>query len=138
MRVRHLFLASLLGGFGLLFWLWLTLLSPWTYQRPADLPTLPDGPQQVFVYGTLTYAPVRWLVYGRTGSPTIAQLDGFERQGLDLNPTENARTEGLILEVSSNELMRLDRYERLGVRYERTWVQLADGQQVWVYRRLAQ
>lgn len=138
MRARHLLFAGLLAVLVLLFWLWLTLLSPWTYQRPADLPAQPDGPQRVFVYGTLTQAPVRWLVYGRTGNPSTGQLHGFERQGLDLRPDESAQVDGLILDVSANELMRLDRYERLGLRYERVRVKLADGQRVWVYRRLAE
>lgn len=137
MRARHIIIVILLAALGLLAWLWLTLLSPWTYQRPADLPAPPDGPQQVFVYGTLTHAPVRWLVYGRTGNPTSAQLNDFERHGLDLSHASNARVEGKILDVNAQELMRLDRYERLGVRYERTRVRVADGQQVWVYRRLA-
>lgn len=136
MRARHLFFAGLLAALLLLFWLWLTMLSPWTYQQPAGLPVLPEGQQKVFVYGTLTYAPVRWLVYGRSGNPAPALLTGFERQGLDLNPDDNAQVKGLTLEVNPSELSRLDRYERLGVRYERIRIRLADGQQAWVYQRL--
>lgn len=136
MRVRHLVLAVLFATLLLLFWLWLTMLSPWTYQQPAGLPPLPEGQQKVFVYGTLTYAPVRWLVYGRSGNPVPALLIGFERQGLNLHPDDDAQVKGLALEVTPSELMRLDRYERLGIRYERTRVCLADGQQAWVYQRM--
>ncbi|MFG6177267.1 gamma-glutamylcyclotransferase family protein [Halomonas sp. THAF12] len=117
-------------------WLWLTLLSPWTYERPDHLAPIGEGPHALFVYGTLTHAPVRWLVYGRTGEPTAATLEGYRRTGLDLTPSPGDRVDGLRLTVSADELARLDRYERLGVRYRRVRVTLSDGDDVWVYRRL--
>ncbi|SEK23104.1 gamma-glutamylcyclotransferase family protein [Halomonas daqiaonensis] len=117
-------------------WLWLSMLSPWTYDRPDHLDPVQEGPHRVFVYGTLTYAPIRWLVYGRAGDPELAVLEGFERTGLDLSPAPEARVEGLLLRVNAEELERLDRYERLGIRYERVRQALTDGRQAWVYRRL--
>lgn len=116
---------------------WLIMLSPFTYDYPDDwrMPD-PDRSHQVFVYGTLTAAPVRWLVMGRTGDPEQYTLEGFERQGLDLRKSEESRVEGLLLEVSASELRRLDRYERLGIRYERVRVPLDDDRSAWVYRRL--
>lgn len=137
MRSRRLVQFSLLSApLAILAWLWLTMLSPWTYQRPDDLPPVAEGTQAVFVYGTLTYAPVRWLVYGRAGDPSPAVLPGFERHGLDLSPRHSSRVDGLVLKVSGDELARLDRYERLGLRYERIHVPLASGEQAWVYLRL--
>ncbi|WP_136246689.1 gamma-glutamylcyclotransferase family protein [Halomonas borealis] len=117
-------------------WLWLTMLSPWTYERPAHLAPIAEGPHVLFVYGTLTHAPIRWLVYGRAGAPTEGTLEGFQRDGLDLGRCSDCRVEGLRLSVSAEELARLDRYERLGVRYRRVRVPLTDGQSAWVYRRL--
>lgn len=117
-------------------WLWLSLLSPWTYERPDHLAPVQEGPHRVFVYGTLTQAPIRWLVYGRAGDPEPAVLEGFERTGLDLSPAPGARVEGLLLRVEAEELERLDRYERLGIRYERVRHVLIDGREAWVYRRL--
>ncbi|MGM0985060.1 MAG: gamma-glutamylcyclotransferase family protein [Pseudomonadota bacterium] len=117
-------------------WLWLSMLSPWTYDRPAHLDPVQEGPHRVFVYGTLTHAPVRWLVYGRTGNPEPAVLEDVERTGLDLSPEPGARVEGLLLRVKAEELERLDRYERLGIRYERVRMTLSDGRRVWVYQRL--
>ncbi|MGM0634381.1 MAG: gamma-glutamylcyclotransferase family protein [Pseudomonadota bacterium] len=117
---------------------WLIMLSPLTYKYPDDW-RMPDSDRShpVFVYGTLTAAPVRWLVMGRTGDPEQYTLEGFERQGLDLRKSEESRVEGLLLEVSASELRRLDRYERLGIRYERVRVPLDDdGRSAWVYRRL--
>ncbi len=131
-------LGALALGFPLALagWLWLSLLSPWTYERPEHLAPVQEGPHRVFVYGTLTHAPVRWLVYGRVGDPEPAVLEGFERTGLDLSPAAGARVEGLLLRVEGEELERLDRYERLGLRYERVRLVLADGREAWVYRRL--
>ncbi|HSH48861.1 MAG TPA: gamma-glutamylcyclotransferase family protein [Halomonas sp.] len=136
MQSRYVRLGLLLAPLTIPAWLWLTMLSPWTYQRPDHLPPVDAGSQAVFVYGTLTCAPVRWLVYGRAGDPEPAVLPGFERQGLDLQPKNDGRVRGLVLDVSGTELIRLDRYERLGVRYRRIQVQLASGQQAWVYVRL--
>lgn len=137
MRFRYfVYSGLLLAPLLMLAWLWLTMLSPWIYQPPDGLTPISQGSQAVFVYGTLTHAPVRWLVYGRTGEPSPAVLKGFERHGLNLTPRPGAHVDGLRLEVSGEELARLDRYERLGIRYERTRMALASGTQAWVYLRL--
>lgn len=117
-------------------WLWLTMLSPWTYERPDHLAPVSAGAHRVFVYGTLRHAPVRWLVYGRTGSPEPAVLEAYRRDGLDIDPHPDGRVEGLLLRVDADELARLDRYERLGERYERVRVTLVDSRRAWTYRRL--
>ncbi|MDW7745117.1 gamma-glutamylcyclotransferase family protein [Halomonas sp.] len=116
-------------------WLWLSLLSPWTYDRPDHLAPVQEGPHRVFVYGTLTHAPVRWLVYGRVGDPEPAVLEGYRRNDLDLEKAPRGEVEGLVLTVDAGELARLDRYERLGIRYDRVQVTLADGRRAWAYRR---
>lgn len=128
-------------------WLWFTMLSPWYYQRPPDLAPVDDGPHQVFVYGTLRYAPIRYVVMGTSGSPETASLGGYRRCGLNIapitapsvtaQPTPNSVINGLVLDVSAAELARLDRYEQLGVRYTRRQITLQDDTRAWVYRRLA-
>lgn len=133
--LRYLLIGA--GGTGLIAagYLWLVLFSPFTYERPAELAPIAAGEHRVFVYGTLRHAPIRWLVYGRAGDPEEATLEGFRRDGLDLVPAPGGLVEGLMLRVEADELARLDRYERLGVRYERTRVDLTNGMRVWVYRR---
>ncbi|WP_198411198.1 gamma-glutamylcyclotransferase family protein [Marinimicrobium alkaliphilum] len=116
---------------------WRVFMSPWGFDHPEDfIPVQSDEPHKVFVYGTLTWAPVRWLVTGRAGSAEPAVLDNYRRDGLDLTPEPGAKVEGYILRVSSRELLRLDRYERLGIRYSREPVSLRDHSLAWVYRRL--
>jgi len=117
-------------------WLWLTMLSPFMYDRPAHLEPVAEGPHHVFVYGTLRYALVRWVVMGRAGEARPATLEGFQREALDIIESPQASVEGDIIKVSAEELARLDRYERLGLRYERVRLALADGREAWVYRRL--
>ncbi|WP_075879357.1 gamma-glutamylcyclotransferase family protein [Vreelandella massiliensis] len=129
-------LRVLIALVGLAIWFWLTMLSPWFYDRPEHLSAVQPGPHQVFVYGTLKYAPVRFVVMGATGEPEPATLEGFEREGLDISRAPNEHIEGLRLTVTSEQLARLDRYERLGIRYERVKLPLADGTIAWVYRRL--
>ena len=125
--------AALLGVAG---WLWLTMLSPWFYDRPNDLPDIQQRTHYVFVYGTLRYAPIRLVVMGTLGAPEEAVLDGYQRNGLDLSAQPESYVEGLLLRVNADQLGRLDRYERLGVRYERVAKTLDDGTQAWVYLRL--
>ncbi|WP_309250819.1 gamma-glutamylcyclotransferase family protein [Halomonas sp. SL1] len=112
------------------------MLSPWTYERPEHLAPIGEGPHALFVYGTLTHAPIRWVVYGRAGDPEPASLPGYRRTGLDLKACADCTVEGLALTVSAEELARLDRYERLGIRYLRIRAELSDGSTAWVYRRL--
>jgi gamma-glutamylcyclotransferase (GGCT)/AIG2-like uncharacterized protein YtfP len=121
---------------GLAGWLWLTMLSPWFYERPDDLAAIEQRTHQVFVYGTLRYAPVRWVVMGDSGDPESATLEDHQRNGLDLLPSPGSQVKGLRLSVTADQLARLDRYERLGIRYERVEKQLADGTRAWVYQRL--
>lgn len=134
--LKRLLLIGLVLLAGVATWLWLTMLSPWFYERPSSLPEIEPRSHQVFVYGTLRHAPIRWAVMRASGNPQTAILEGFERQGLDLSPNEDTNVEGLLLTVNAYQLARLDRYERLGVRYERVQQTLADGTSAWVYLRL--
>jgi gamma-glutamylcyclotransferase (GGCT)/AIG2-like uncharacterized protein YtfP len=118
-------------------WLWHNLLSPWGYKAPAHLSVIdPDREHKLFVYGTLTHGWVRRLVTGEQIESTAASLSGFRREGLDLVADPNAVTQGELLSVTPESLRRLDRYERLGIRYERILVPLTSDEQVWVYMRI--
>ncbi len=119
-----------------LFYLWLTLLSPYGYEYPETMAPAPTeaGHHLVFVYGTLRFAPVRWIVTGRSGDPEPHTLEGYRKTGLDIEPAPESEVEGMILTVSRDELRRLDRYERLGVKYQRHAITLNDGREAWVYQ----
>jgi len=117
-------------------YLWLTFASPFGYNpRPEYLPAIDeDATYSVFVYGTLTHPWVRWLVMGRAGEGEPAKLPGFRKEELDIEPAAGAVTEGQVITVTADELRALDRYERLGVRYERVELKLKNGETAWVYR----
>jgi gamma-glutamylcyclotransferase (GGCT)/AIG2-like uncharacterized protein YtfP len=138
MRPRHLAIGTLVALLAVMGWLWLTMLSPFTYERPDHLPDIEEGEHAVFVYGTLRFAPVRWVVMGRAGETEPAMLEGFRRDGLDLTEAPGERVEGEVIVVDADELERLDRYERLGIRYERVPMRLAAGRTAWVYRRMSE
>jgi putative glutamine amidotransferase len=123
----------LLGGWG-----WWTLLSPSGYRPPPDLPAIEEErTHEVFVYGSLRSAMVRRIVMGRAGDPRPAVLPGYEREGRhNARPAPGGKIHGLVLTVTADELRRLDRYERLGLRYERVEAELEEGASVWLYRRL--
>jgi len=133
--LRNLALAISAGTLALLLWLWWTLFSPWGYAPPEDLPPV-AAVQQVFAYGTLRQPLVRWLVIGRLPEVRSAMLPGFRRQGRNVLPQPGAQTRGVVFSVSAQELRRLDRYERLGMRYQRRRLQLASGRSAWVYLRI--
>lgn len=122
----------LLGG-----WFWWTLFSPFGYHPPADLePIVPNREYRVFAFGTLRSPLVRLLVIGRRVPTTPATLPHYERLGLDIRPLPHALTPGVVFTVSARELLRLDRYERRGVRYRRLELPLNDDSLAWVYQRL--
>lgn len=109
--------------------------GPWA-TPPVTADTRPGGPSQtVFVYGTLRYSAVRWLVMGASGQPQADAITGFYAQGLDLHPAADQRTAGLRLDISAAQLARLDQYERLGQRYWRGIYTLESGETAWIYRR---
>ncbi|WP_235263672.1 gamma-glutamylcyclotransferase family protein [Nitrincola sp. A-D6] len=91
---------------------------------------------RVFAFGTLKQPWVRFIVTGHAGETKDAVLPGKRREGLNIIADPSAQTPGLVFEVNGRQLARLDRYERLGVRYERVKMTLDDGSQAWVYRRL--
>lgn len=116
-------------------YLWLTFASPFGYNPTGNLPEIDeDATYSVFVYGTLTKPWVRWLVTGRAGDSEPARLPGFRKQELDIRQVEGAVTKGEVITVNAEELRALDRYERLGVRYERVELTLQSGRSAWVYR----
>lgn len=118
-------------------YLWLTFASPFGYNPAGNLPEIDeDASYSVFVYGTLTKPWVRWLVMGRAGDSDPARLPGFRKEGLDIRPVTGAVTDGEVITVDADELRALDRYERLGVRYERLELTLQNGRSAWVYRLL--
>lgn len=117
-------------------YLWFTLLSPWGYTPPPGLMPVAAGEHRVFVYGTLRHALVRWIVIGRSPQTRSATLPGYRKEGLDLEVDTSSRVSGNLFQVSADELKRLDRYERLGIRYRRVEIELADGSKAWVYRRI--
>lgn len=135
-RNLHLILAALTALVTLTAgYLWLTFASPFGYNPPDNLPAIDDGSTySVFVYGTLTKPWVRWLVMGRAGEGEPAQLSDFNKEQLDIKPLAGAVTRGEVIRVSAEELRALDRYERLGVRYERVELTLDNGDSAWVYR----
>lgn len=92
--------------------------------------------QRLFVHGTLRFAPLRLLVFGRSGQPEPARLSGFRREGLNIVPDEEGFLHGLLLIVNDQELRALDSYERLGIRYRRIVVTLDNGLDAWVYQLL--
>lgn len=134
-RLRHtiaIIFALLMSGVG---YLWLTFVSPFGYNPTIELPVIDEeATYTVFVYGTLTQPWVRWLVMGRAGEGEPARLPGFKKEELDIKPAPGAVTEGQVITVDADELRALDRYERLGVRYERVELSLKNGESAWVYR----
>lgn len=119
------------------FYSWFTMLSPWGYSAPDGLQPIDESRQhRLFVFGTLRSPVVRWIVMGRTGEPEPAILAGYQKEALDITPAPGGEVHGYVLMVSPQELARLDRYERLGIRYERIKMSLADDSRAWVYRRI--
>ena len=94
---------------------------------------------QLFAYGTLLNPGVQRAVIGREVSGGGARLPGFRKTTIEdgdevfpnLIPDPDEHVDGQILDLSDEELARIDRYE--GDLYARHRVTVSDGLEVWVY-----
>jgi gamma-glutamylcyclotransferase (GGCT)/AIG2-like uncharacterized protein YtfP len=95
--------------------------------------------EQLFVYGTLKDPAVQQAVFGRMVEGQPARLDGYTKGQIELSgtvygiirPDLGSSVEGLLIEVTREELALIDRYE--GDDYQRFQVTLNSGQTAWVY-----
>lgn len=93
----------------------------------------------LFVYGTLQDPAVQNRIVGRVVSGTPDVLDGFFKSEYAMPegvypvviPRHGQAVEGLVLEVSAEELARMDTYETAA--YRRVRVPLRSGRESWVY-----
>lgn len=107
------------------------------YLPRIDTPPAPaEAVWPVFGYATLESPVIRFLVAGRVLPGEPAVLEGYRKEARNIIPADGARVHGRLFEVTPEVLTRIDRYERRGIRYERTLLPLEDGRHVWVYRRL--
>ena len=108
----------------------------------------------LFSYGTLQQEPVQISTFGRVLQGYADALVGFELSRVKIEDpafvatsgqSEHAivtftgndqnRVNGMVFEVTDNELARADVYEPAG--YERVLARLASGNEAWVYARAA-
>lgn len=95
--------------------------------------------EKLFTYGTLQVPEIQQSVFHRTthGKPDV--LEGFERHMMLFGPQPypiieakaDSAVEGLVIEVTPDELDEIDRYETNA--YRRIAVQLKSGTSAWVY-----
>ncbi len=96
--------------------------------------------EKLFTYGTLQDPDTQKQVLGRTlggGVPDtllgyrLARLNGIHFVYSILQPHSGSRVEGLLVEVSGEELEKLDAYE--GEAYVRVSARLVSKTRAWVY-----
>lgn len=116
------------------WWIW---LNPYSFKfSETTLAIDHEAEHRVFAFGTLTNPVVRSMVILAYVPTEPGSLPGYRRHRLDLLPAEQEVTEGRVFYVNAQQLRRLDRYERVGVKYERYLYTLSDGKPAWVYRRI--
>ena len=89
--------------------------------------------EQVFIYGTLLNPYIRNIACLCQTSSTPVTLPHYEKVGRNIVPQENSVVYGAVIQVSSRELRRLDRYEKVPRKYRREQITIA-GDDYWVYR----
>jgi len=96
--------------------------------------------QKLFTYGTLRDPATQQRLLGRTlgdGAPDtlrgyrLAKLTGIHEVYSILQPHAGSTVEGMLYEVSDDELDRLDAYE--GEAYQRVSVRLVSKTRAWAY-----
>ncbi|NUM54949.1 MAG: gamma-glutamylcyclotransferase [Candidatus Hydrogenedentes bacterium] len=93
----------------------------------------------VFAYGTLLISGVQEAVLGRAIPGRPDRLRGYRKTTLqdgtdsfpNLAPEADGRVDGRVIEVTQDELNRIDMYE--GDLYARHRVTLESGTEAWVY-----
>ena len=97
---------------------------------------------RLFVYGTLLEGSIQELVIGRRIAGEAAVLTGYRRTTTILGggaypilveDSDAPAVEGQILDVTDDELARLDEYEGEG--YRRVQVTVESGAECWVYTK---
>lgn len=93
--------------------------------------------ERLFVYGTLQDETIQNSLIGRTVPGVPDRLNGYKISHVLMPPypvampADSASIDGQILEISADELIKLDEYE--GECYLRIEVWLESGQKTWVY-----
>ncbi|MCC6896161.1 MAG: gamma-glutamylcyclotransferase [Anaerolineae bacterium] len=93
----------------------------------------------LFVYGTLQDPAVQERIIGRVVIGTPDTLEGFFKSQMSMPegiyplviPRHGHEVAGLVLEVTEEELRRMDVYETTA--YRRVRVPLRSGRESWVY-----
>lgn len=70
----------------------------------------------LFVYGTLIHKKTLANVLGRTDRLPVyisARLDGFKKDGLNIIEDPKSWVQGYVIEVTPDDIDRLDKYERV-------------------------
>lgn len=95
--------------------------------------------EALFVYGTLQDPQVQSRVFGRVVAGLPDSLDGYRKGEITISSSVYfiaiedtfGVIDGLVLEVTSAELVEIDAYE--GDDYRRVRVRLRSGREAWVY-----
>jgi len=95
--------------------------------------------ETLFVYGTLQESAVQQRIIGRLVDGTPDTLPGYTKSTIQLGlntypilkPSVTDQVDGLVLQVTSQELSRIDHYETDA--YCRVQVMLKSGKTAWVY-----
>jgi gamma-glutamylcyclotransferase (GGCT)/AIG2-like uncharacterized protein YtfP len=93
----------------------------------------------LFVYGTLQDSAVQERLIGRTVTGTPDVLEGFFKSSMSMTegiyplviPRHGHEVNGLVLEITIEELLAMDVYETSA--YRRVRVPLRSGRETWVY-----
>lgn len=94
---------------------------------------------KIFAYGTLSDSKVQMRIWGRLTSGKADILNGYEKSEIDTSdgkfpliiPSKTKSVPGIIIEVSDEELQKIDEYE--GEEYKRIEVETQGGITAWVY-----
>lgn len=95
--------------------------------------------ERLFTYGTLQYPEIQQAVVGRMVQGEPDSLAGYSKTQINFGGNDypiiiedgNGLVEGHVIEVTPQELVRIDRYETSA--YRRVTVKLKSGLEAWVY-----
>ncbi len=94
---------------------------------------------RLFIYGTLADPEVQQNVLGRVTESAPDILRGYRKSEIEIGgekypliiPDETEKVKGLVIEVTKDELAKIDEYETNA--YKRVQVSLESGMSAWAY-----
>jgi gamma-glutamylcyclotransferase (GGCT)/AIG2-like uncharacterized protein YtfP len=94
--------------------------------------SIKEQDHSIFVYGTLRNNLIRFYACHCIVGETPVVLQGYQRTGLNIVPSEKVSVKGSFINVTESQLSLIDKYENVPEHYTREKISIGE-KEYWVY-----